>query len=671
MSDDARFAPEPILDLTAVARPTTPGQARTLAARLAQRLAEQERQLGAGVELLERAEQALDAQLAGLVDSTTTLAAAGGIEVVTETPDEAIEDAEHPAVIEAERILAEQRRVMGRVRGRRGREGVLERRIVFVVSFVAFAVAGYLATAVGGMIPVDAISRVGSGQAVLLGRDPHLEAIGFIWGPFPTFFELPFIALRGLWHPFTESAMAAIVVSALFMAGALSQLLAWGAESGAKWWFRVAAVVLLAVHPLIWTHGANGMSEACWLFFLLLAMRHLARWVETDDTRSLVITGVAIAMGYLTRYETAAVFAGVLPIVAAVSWQRSAREQVDERTTVLRQREMVLDLAILSFPVVITMLAWAGASWAILGEPFPQFTSDYGNSALVRRAAADTILLIGDPSIAGRAWFYLRQVIVAAPLLAALAIGALWGSRRATMRAACAMAVLGAPLGLQLLLAARGATFPWLRYVVVGVVLCTALAMVIGGMSQPRSSPWLRVAALAALVPGILWTTSVVQHDQLAPFDQADAFEAVAAGFDGESLPDERSPLRIGQQVAADIDALTDVAPGTVLMDQASNYVWGAAPRANLYVVPQDRDFEPAVSAPADFGIRYLLLIGGSNADQVSAQFPSLWDSTSSPVAVLVDEWGSEDQPTSHYRLFEVVDPDPRNRARPDPEFGR
>jgi hypothetical protein len=653
--------------------PTSAAQARAVAATLASSLSARARHLEDGVARLADAERRADAHLRELQDASVAVALAGGVPVeLTAQADEVhADDALHPAVIEAEEILREQRRRFGRSRQAVDRLSRWESWPVFILAAAAFSVLGYLATAVGGMIPVDAISRVGSAQAVLIGRDPHLEAIGFIWGPFPTFFELPFVLLRHLWHPFTESAMAAIVVSALFMAGALTQLLAWGRESGAGRWFRLSAVVLLAVHPLIWTHGANGMSEACWIFFLMLAMRHLAKWIETDDTRSLVMTSIAVSLAYLTRYETAAVFAAILPLVAMTSWHRSAGAPGEERATLQRQRETILDVAILSFPVVVTMCAWAGASWAIIGEPFPQFTSEYGNSALVRRAAADTILLIGDPSSAGRAWFFLRQVIVAAPLLAVLVVVALRGSHRTVMRTTSALAVLGAPLALQLLFAARGSTFPWLRYVVVGVVLCAALAMVIAGSSTGRTRWYVRLAVLAALVPGIVWTTSVVSRDELAPFDQADAMESLAAGVRGESVDPTTSPLRIGQQVARDIDRLPDVEAGTVLMDQASNYVWGASERPNLYVVPQDRDFEPAVADPETFGIRYLLLIGGSNADAVSAQFPTLWDGGQPGFATLVAEWGDEDLSTAHYRLFKLEDPDPRNRAKPDPEFGR
>jgi len=652
--------------------PATAATARSQAGALARRLADQEVRLSIGVDLLEGAEGRALEQLDALTRVTTRLAEAGGVQVSHDLAAPVpTDDALHPAVIEAEEILREQRRRLGRGPGRRTREGVLERRLAVAVSFVGFVVLGYISSAIGGMIPGDALSRVGSGQSVLFSRDPHLEAIGFIWGPFPTLFQLPFIALRWLWLPLTSAGMAAIIVSALFMAGTLSQLLAWGRETGSSRWFRIAATLLVVAHPLIWTHGANGMSEACWLFFLMLATRHLSRWIETDDTRSLVIVGVAIAMGYLTRYETAAVFAAVLCVVAVTSWARSAGDGPAPRPELTRRRETILDLAILSFPVVVTMLAWAGASWAIIGEPFPQFTSDYGNSALVRSAVLDNIALIGDAASAGRAWFFIRQLVIVSPLLVVLALVAFWGSRRTSLRALSAVAVLGSPLALQVLFATKGSTFPWLRYTVGGVLLAGALAMVVDSDARARGSRWVRVLALVALVPGIAWSTHVINADEYAPFDQKDSFESLALGVDGDSAAVVDSVSRTGQEAAADIDAMPDVEPGTVLIDQAGIGVLPAAPRPDVYVVPSDRDFEPALSAPEDFGIRYILLVESSGADQVSGEFPDMWESGGAPLTRQVAEWGSASEPKTHLRLFQVVDPDPRNRAEPDPEFGR
>ena len=653
--------------------PASPGEARAVAATLASRLSAQARRLDAGVARLVESERRVGAQLGELQDATVALAHAGGVEVDLRPRVEQVrtDDALHPAVIEAEEILREQRRRLGRARQDRGRGGRWSGRVTFTLSFAAFLGLGYLCTVLGGSIPGDAISRVGSGQAVVWSRDPHLEAIGFIWGPFPTLFQLPLIALRRLWLPMTSEGIAAIVVSAAFMAGSMVQLLAWGRECGAGRVARVLTLLLVAAHPLIWTHGANGMSEACWLFFLLLCLRHLARWTETDDTRSLVVVGVAIGMAYLTRYESVAVAAAVFGYVAAVSWMRRSGNGDEPRSDLTRRRELILDVAIVAFPAVVAMCAWAGASWAIVGEPFPQFTSEYGNSALVRRSAADTILLIGDPSAVGRAWFYVRQLVVAVPLLPLVGLASLWGSRRSVLRATAAFAVLGAPVVLQLLFAARGSTFPWLRYVVVGVAFLAVLVLVVAGHERALGRRALTVAALLALVPGIWWTLAVVRADDLGSFDQTDTVAALESTLRGATPTAETSLLVQGQQAAAEIDALEGVEPGTVLMDQASLWVLHAAPRPEVYIVPSDRDFLPALNDPEQFGVRYVLMLSAAGADQVSALYPDMWDGGGAVDVELVAEWGDEDDPKTHMRLFRLEDPDPRNRAKPDPEFGR
>lgn len=665
-------SPQVGINPLAVPRLTSVEDVKALAFELSARLSAQEAGLSQGMQQLHALQMSALHQLDEVVRSTSGLATAAGFTVLLEQPKQLhLNDELHPAVIEAELILGEQRRRLGQAKSLKSTEGRTERRLVFWLTFAVFVVLGYITAERGGLIPGDAMSRIGSGQSVLFSRDPHLEAIGFIWGPFPTLFQLPVIALRNLWLPLTSSGMAAVIVSAAFMAGTLRQLIAWGIETGTSGWFRIAAVVIVAAHPLIWTHGSNGMSEACWLFFLMVAARHLARWIETDDIRSLVMVAVAIAAGYLTRYETAAVFAAVFAVVGVVTWHNSARYELTQRTNLQRSRETMLDLTILSFPVIIAMLAWAGASWAITGEPFPQFTSAYGNSALVARAATDTVNLIGDPSIGGRGWFFIRQLMVVSPFLVVLALIALWGSRRACLRATAAIAVLGSPLVLQLLFAMRGSTFPWIRYVTVGVVLAAVLAMVVASSSNSvKRSIWLQGVVLALLVPGVLCAAQVVRSQQYASFDQTDSFDALAKGLRGESVVESRSLSLTGISAADDIDALPDVEAGTILMDQAGIGVLPAAPKPNVYVIPSDRDFGPALADPEVFGIRYLLLIESGGADQVGAQYPDMFENDGGSFATQVGEWGSDKEPKTHLRLFKLTNPEPVNRPKPDLEFG-
>jgi hypothetical protein len=508
---------------------------------------------------------------------------------------------------------------------------------------------------------------------VVFGRDPHLEALGFIWGPFPAVFEVPLVWFRQWWLPMTGDAVAAVVVSALFMAGVVSQLLRWGEESGARRAMRLAVVVVTVAHPLIWLYGSNGMSEACWLFFLVVAARRLALWAETDDLRHLAVSGAAIGFAYLVRYESAAVLMAVVAYVAATTFGRwhprlddpafgEPRWEHDRE----RLQRTVLDVTLLALPAVACMALWAFASWAIIGEPFPQFTSEYGNSALVRAAGDSLADIVPDYTRLGRAWFYLVQVSIAAPAIVLLAVVALGSTRVTTRRVVAAVAVFGSPLAVQLLFSYQGSTFPWLRYAIGGVVLVAMLALTLAPAGLP-----LRVLGVAALVPGAVLTATLTSGGGYGHVDAERLRPAVEEVMEGHS-PKYTSTMGSGATIATDVDALGDVEAGSVLCDAASCFaVLANAPRPEVYVIPADRDFEPLVADPARFGVRYLLVPspGASNYDAVKASHPGIWEGEAEAAGRLVQEWGDAEDPRSHWRLYEVDDPVGRPSPHPDEEL--
>ena len=79
-----------------------------------------------------------------------------------------------------------------------------------------------------------------------------------------------------------------------------------------RWLAPHCAVAAFALQPMIVAYGASGMSEAAETFAVLWCVRHLMRWSEGRDPRDLAWAGLALAAGYLARYEvvTAAVGAG-------------------------------------------------------------------------------------------------------------------------------------------------------------------------------------------------------------------------------------------------------------------------------------------------------------------------------------------------------------------------
>lgn len=583
--------------------------------------------------------------------------------------------AAHPAVLDAERLVQEADRAARRAAAPpvvATDAGRLQRQVAFVGSFCAFLAVGLMAARYGGTLPGDSVSRVQAAQAVWFGRDPHLEAIGFIWGPFPTVFEVPLVWLRNVWAPMTGDAVAAVIVSALFMAGLVSQIIRWGEESGAPSLMRLGVALCVAAHPLIWVYGANGMSEACWLFFLAVLARRLALWVETDDVRHLAYAGIAAGAAYLVRYESLAVVAAVCVVVAVTTWQRwhpvvdnpkFGEPSWDHDRD--RARRTALDVAIFVVPPIAAIIGWAFASWTIIGEPFAQFTSEYGNSALVSRAG-DLSSIVPDPTKLGRAGFYMGQVLTAAPVAIVLAVAAFAFAKASNRRAVAVLAVFGTPVAVQTMFSYQGSTFPWFRYSISAVVLCGMLALVLG-----PASTWVRWVAVALLVPGILTSFAVMRSGDLGTIDDVDVITQLAAIRDGR-IDREGSWFGRSQRIAADIDSMGGVVPGSVICDASVCFpVLVNAPRPDVYVIPSDRDFGPMSANPGRFGVRYILLgdPNNSGADAVAANFPGIWDAEGAPTAELVREWGDAKHPRTHYRLLRIKDPKGDPRPRPSEEL--
>ncbi len=605
------------------------------------------------------------------------LATAGGVAIPRVSVDEVIVDEDHPAVLEADHLVrvraAELRRRAGHGARRARWEGLLVGSVVTAV----LSVLGWFATVRAGVVPSDAVSRVQGALAVVAGRDPHPESIGFIWGPFPTLFQVPFVAMRSVWPDLAGRGVAAVLVSALCTGIMVTQLLAWGRDLGSPRWSRYAVVMLTLASPLVLLYGANGMSEACWMCALVVAARHLAQWARTDRLGSLVTAGVAVAVAYLTRYETAAAALGALAFVVVVSARRQPGDDGWDRGTVggqlgrtaRRFREVALDAAILSFPIGAAVVGWAAASYLIVGEPLAQLSSEYGNSAIVRAAAGVIDTIIGDTSVSGRVGFFAEQLLVAAPLLVPLALVTIWAGGRRAVHGAAAMCVLGAPIVLQLVLAGAGSTFPWFRYVVGAVVLSGVLAMILTGTSGTRSASWLRPLAVCCLLPGVVWSWAVVTSGELGARDDQLMVDSLRTVSEGGEVAEADSVVARGQTVAAGVLAEPDVEPGSVLTDASSTFaVVSAAARPEVFIIPSDRDFEAVVSDPATFGVRFVLLrVPASAGDAVVAAHPGL-ATDQDPGFERVRSWGEDGDDAGRYVLYRVLNP--RGEPRPTPDEG-
>ena len=162
---------------------------------------------------------------------------------------------------------------------------------------------GYWLIFVQRFMPGDAQARVANAFYVLFSRDPHLAAIGFVWPPLPSFMELPIVAFKPLWPALVTMGFAGAIMTAICGARAAAILNAifrhYQLRAPLRWLFVLAYVL----NPMILVYSANGMSEAMFIFFLLLATYLFLRWSETKRTSFLVGLSFVVGAGLFVRYE--------------------------------------------------------------------------------------------------------------------------------------------------------------------------------------------------------------------------------------------------------------------------------------------------------------------------------------------------------------------------------
>ncbi len=101
---------------------------------------------------------------------------------------------------------------------RKPRQSLIPGFVWFVAVATVSMLGGWWLLYVAQIFVGDAMARVVQAHSVVLSRDPHLAAVGFVWPPLPSIAEVPFVLLL---QKFTAPVFAGQIVSALF-AGALA-----------------------------------------------------------------------------------------------------------------------------------------------------------------------------------------------------------------------------------------------------------------------------------------------------------------------------------------------------------------------------------------------------------------------------------------------------------------
>lgn len=282
-------------------------------------------------------------------------------------------------------------------------------------SIAALAMAGgWWLVYVAQIFVGDAMARVVQAKSVVLSRDPHLAAVGFVWPPLPSIAEVPFVLVL---QKFTAPIFAGQIVSALF-AGALAAAM-WGQMKRSAVPTRWAIVLTLVVmlNPLVFYSSINGMTEVIFLFFAVAAAGALSSW-DPRESRGLLVAGLLLGASFFVRYEAVAfAAAGVLSVVV-MQW----------RTPRWRERVGAVIIAFVA-PVSYMVILWIVWTWLFLGSPLAFLTGAGSNLYFTEsiRLGQNPVLspLYGDP-VATVRWvliYLVREFPPFVPLVAvALAI---------------------------------------------------------------------------------------------------------------------------------------------------------------------------------------------------------------------------------------------------------
>ncbi|PZS00815.1 MAG: hypothetical protein DLM67_00570 [Candidatus Nephthysia bennettiae] len=545
---------------------------------------------------------------------------------------------------------------------------------IFWLALAAYLAAGAFLVIHEHLLAGDTYSRVAIAHRILFSRDPHLAAIGFVWSPLPILALLPLVPLSSIWPSLTTDAFSASIVSAVCMAAAAREVAAFLRDMEVRRRDRWLLTLAFAAHPLVVLYAANGMSEAMFLLFLLMAARRLAGWLRTGNLA--LGTGAALALGaaYLARYEALAAAGATVGLVALSTYRRSPGS--------VRQRfgQAMCDTAMIAGPVTVVFASLALASWAITGNPVEQITSAYGNSAQLRVWSSSS----APPGAAAYMALAGGQVLILEPfivLVTALAVLRAWmyGSRAATL---AVVGMVGGAFTFMFWSNAHGAVDHQLRYLITAVplsVLAAGSALARGAVRPNRRAQVRRVAARAGVpgLPGLLrrraplvvgaatllmvgFALPVSAYEMMSPAFNPSESVVIRASV-GAQTPAERKAMqrfRTERQIAADLDAL-ELPPGTVLVD---DFLGFAVPlnsqNPRQFAITSDRDFQAVLADPGGASVRYVLVPEPTNLgllDAVNRQYPKLYASGGG-MATLVKEYANQsDVPPAHWRLYELL----------------
>ncbi len=480
---------------------------------------------------------------------------------------------------------------------------------VFVVDL---AVALYLSYGLH-YVEGDALSRVASAYYVFFSRDPHLADIGFVWNPLPSLLELPLILLKPLYPAIAARGLAGDIVSALFEAVGVTQLVGILESFEIPNAWRIVAASLYALNPLILLYAANGMSDLMLLTAYLGTFNGIMNYFRTGSVRALTVAGLWLAVGFGVRYEAVpfSIFL-TLGLVVALLNDRPASEI---RATII----------LLLTPIVYAASIWMYFNWAIMKNPLYFIESPYGNAAQTGTGQYLTPGLVhARHNMVGTLIHVAHFSLLFWPAVIGLLGALVWAyGRRRDPRVFVLWGGMIGAVALEAALTYLGKIASWdrfyLSYIPMGVV---SVGFVASKLACPRGGsrrPWVFGLMAVVLLLGDAGTWGALRIPELSHPDGQMIYAAVtgkeAPSFARYTVSPVVSYLNQHPHLLVLVDAFT----AEKIILQVRN--------PKQLIITSDQDFESILHNPLGRVNAFLLPkpVGVANLSAIDLAYPHMW----------------------------------------------
>jgi Dolichyl-phosphate-mannose-protein mannosyltransferase len=491
--------------------------------------------------------------------------------------------------------------------------------IFFVVFAAELAFGAWMAAR--GFRWNDAMSRSASALFVVHGPDPKLANIGFVWPPLPTLLGVVWALFYPIWPSIVSSGVSAALTTAACAGATAVILLLTARQLGLSNRLGWAFALLVAVNPMVFLYGSNGMPEGVAAPFLVGAVCSLTLFWHSGERLWIAAAGVTLALGVACEYPAVAYGAAVfLALALGLLWSTEGRIWKPRG----RGRAIEGLGLLLIVPPTFVGLLWIGANAVIMGDPLDFVYGDYGYGSFQRSSDYAGPVLYVTGQVAGALALVGERVFpFLIPLVFVLVVrlidGRLW-----RINTLCVILLgVSVPLGMVVPLAILGSPMGYLRYLIYPLFVAAGWGLYEIAISQRRQTAVaLILSGWVLAVPAGIW---VMSDARLGP-EEAGELEAVAKGLDGNDSVATRAPVarylesRIlpeGRNVLFD-----SVAGGSMIAVQLR------PAHLRHVILTADRRFKRALAHPGSYNVGYFMMPDpvGAPTDAIGRAYPRLWD---------------------------------------------